>query len=277
MFAKPAGMQVSWDTTGDGTFSGTPLVVPGRTNFRQAGLYRAKLQNIPGHEGMELYPSLEIGPANPRTLAYLAHNAVPLQLTVDDFNQVMAGNFVTKVIYLPDPDFQDLAVAGVETLVSTRLDPGVNPIAEADRRGSILGVLRIGNKDIEMPGLEGEVGSFYGAMGSSGASGGGAPGFSSGAGGPVYGMPNSGTPIGLVGPPHIPFGGPAGLRRHRIWNHSRGYIPDPTKKIGIHVKQSPATRYPAPRNKAFIHEYNRPNCGHCQGAGCQRCGGAVMP
>ncbi len=156
MFAKPAGMHVAWDVTGSGTFSGAPLVVPGRTNFRQAGLYRIKLQNIPGHEGMELYPTLEIGPPNPRSLAYLAHNAIPLQLTVDDFNQVMAGNFVTKVIYLPDPDFQELAVAGVETLVSTRLDPGVNPIVEADRRGSILGVLRVGNKDIEMPGLEGE-------------------------------------------------------------------------------------------------------------------------
>ena len=45
---------------------------------------------------------------------------------------------MTKVIYLPDPEFQELALAGVETLVSTRLDPGVDPIVEADRRGAIL-------------------------------------------------------------------------------------------------------------------------------------------
>ena len=51
------------------------------------------------------------------------------------------------MIYLPDPEFQELALAGVETLVSTRLDPGVDPIAEADRRGSILAIVRIGNKD----------------------------------------------------------------------------------------------------------------------------------
>jgi hypothetical protein len=43
-----------------------------------------------------------------------------------------------------------LAIAGVETLVSTRLDPGVDPIAEADRRGTILAILRLGGIDLEM-------------------------------------------------------------------------------------------------------------------------------
>ena len=73
----------------------------------------------------------------------------PVQFTEEDFDQVLSGNFVTKVIYLPDPEFQELALAGVETLVSTRLDPGVDPIAEADRRGSILAIVRMGNKDLE--------------------------------------------------------------------------------------------------------------------------------
>ena len=42
-------------------------------------------------------------------------------------DQILAGNFVTKVIYLPDPEFQDLALAGVETLVSTRLSGSPPP------------------------------------------------------------------------------------------------------------------------------------------------------
>jgi hypothetical protein len=67
-------------------------------------------------------------------------------------DQVLSGNFVTKVIYLPDPEFQELALSGVETLVSTRLDPGVDPIAEADRRGAILAILRIGNLDLQLGG-----------------------------------------------------------------------------------------------------------------------------
>ena len=74
-----------------------------------------------------------------------------MQFTDEDFDQVLSGNFVTKVIYLPDPEFQELALAGVETLVSTRLDPGVDPIVEADRRGAIMAIVRVGNKDLEMP------------------------------------------------------------------------------------------------------------------------------
>ena len=81
----------------------------------------------------------------------MAHNAVPVELTEEDLDQVQGGNYVTKVIYLPDPKFQELAIAGVETLVSTRLDPGVDPVAEAHRRGAILAVLRIGSVDLEMP------------------------------------------------------------------------------------------------------------------------------
>ena len=105
-----------------------PLIVPGRYNFPQGAIYRIKLTDIPGRAGVELYPTLEIGPPTPRTEAYLAHNAIPAQFTEEDFDQVLSGNFVTKVIYLPDPEFQELALAGVETLVSTRLDPGVDPI-----------------------------------------------------------------------------------------------------------------------------------------------------
>jgi hypothetical protein len=75
---------------------------------------------------------------------------VPLEFTDEDFDQVAGGNYVTKVIYLPDAKYQELAIAGVETLVSTRLDPGLNPVEEAHRRGSILAVIRMGSVDLEM-------------------------------------------------------------------------------------------------------------------------------
>ena len=299
MFARPAGMEVFWDVTGSGQFSSTPLIAPGRANFRQAGLYRLKITNIEGHEGVELYPSLEVGPANPRTMAFLAHNTIPVQLTVDDINQVMSGNFVTKVIYLPDPEFQELAVAGVETLVSTRLDPGVDPVDEADRRGVILAILRAGNKDMEMAaGAQEPPVSAISSVGynaSAGYAGGGyatnanaanglinygpaagTGGYIAGQTGPAYGMPITGTPIGLPGPPHIPLGGPAGLQKHVIRNHTHQYIPDPTRKIKMHVKQLPGIRYPQPANRAWIKQYNYPNCAHCVANGtngCNQCGG----
>ncbi len=151
-FLGAEGCEVAWDISGQGLFDSTPLVMPGRQNFAQAAIYRLKLTNLPDRPGVELYPTLEVAPVTPRTDAYLAHAPIPIQFTDEDLDQVLSGNFVTKVIYLPDPEFQELALAGVETLVSTRLDPGVDPIAEADRRGSIMAILRIGNLDLQLPG-----------------------------------------------------------------------------------------------------------------------------
>jgi hypothetical protein len=65
-------------------------------------------------------------------------------------------------------------------------------------------------------------------------------------GGPMYGMPVTGTPIGLPGPPHIPLGRPAGLRSYTIRNTSDNYIPDPVEDVLIDVRHEPGIRMPDP-------------------------------
>jgi hypothetical protein len=269
-FTGPDGMVVNWDVAAPGMFDSEALVCPGRYNFPEGAIYRLKLTNIPGRPGVELYPTLEVGPTMPRTAAFLAHNAVPVQLTPEDFDQVLSGNFVTKVIYLPDPEFQELAVAGVETLVSTRLDPGVDPIVEADRRGAILAVLRLGNKDLQLPmpvaGAGGVTAAGYASpVGPNGmpmvpgapvaAYAGTVPqNYIAGVTGPQWGMTMSGTPIGLPGPPHVPLGAPAGLQRYTIANHTKVYLPEPTQHVRVDVKEKPPISYPHPANHVRIVE-----------------------
>jgi len=268
-FVGPDGMIVNWDVGMPGQFDSEPLVCPGRYNFPQGRIYRLKLTNIPGRPGVELYPTLEVGPGMPRTQAFLAHNAVPVQFTEEDFDQVLSGNFVTKVIYLPDQEYQELALAGVETLVSTRLPPGVDPIVEADRRGAVLGIVRLGNINVQMPTEMIEspdvVPASYG-MGT--GSGVGTPlgvptgtaatttpvNYISGLTGPQYGMPMCGTPIGLPGPPHVPLGAPAGLQKHVMKNHTKVHLPQPTSRVRIDVRQDPGISYPQPPNRAWIVE-----------------------
>ena len=155
-FRDPEGMEVRWDVTAPGKFDSEPLVVPARYSFGQSAIYRLKISNIPGRPGVELYPTVEVAMASPRSQAFLDHSAVPIQFTEEDFDQVLSGNFVTKVVYLPNPEYQELALAGVDTLVSTRLDPGVDPIREASRRGAILAVVRLGNKDLQSAAAGGE-------------------------------------------------------------------------------------------------------------------------
>lgn len=281
-FVGPVGMSVGWQA-GPG-YAENQLTTPGRYNFTQAATYRLKLTNIPGpgREGLVVYPTLQIYPAHPTSDAYLSHNSIPLELTDEDLDQVESNNFVTKVIYLPDPKFQELAIAGVETLVSTKLDPGVDPVAEAERRGTIMVVLRMGNMDLEMtnPGsapqpagagvqqvsywqadgdqgqhvppspiaIEGTLG-VPGPMMVGGPGGPGRPGINpiSGMGGmPMWGGPTSSTPIGLPGPAYLPLGRPAGLQSHTIRNLSKNTVPDPVDHMLIDVKHNPGISLPKP-------------------------------
>ncbi len=266
LFNQPESMQILYDVVGDNTFTSDPLVVPGRLEFPQGGIYRMKLTNIEGRSGVELYPTLEIAMATPRTSAYLAHNAVPIQFSEEDFEQALSSNFVTKVIYLPDPEFQGDALAGIDTLVSTKLEPGLDPIIEADRRGAILAILRLGNKDVEMsgPSVYGVDGSGYGPGGMPCGPGGtgmangmsNPPNMVAGVTAPQYGMTYTGTPIGLAGPPHIPLGAPAGLQKHIMRNHTHMNIPDPVEKMKIHVRHQPGYSYPTPPSRVAIREQN---------------------
>ena len=151
-FTGPAGMKVTWQLpTGGFNDEGSGLTAPKEYNFVQGQVYRLRLSQIlPNFPGRTFYPSLEVRPADPKTITFLSHASVPLTFTNDDFDQASAGNMVVKVIYLPDPTFQDFAVvAGAEEIVSTRLEPGADPIAEAQRRGTVLAIVRMGNIDLE--------------------------------------------------------------------------------------------------------------------------------
>lgn len=151
-FTGPAGMKVTWQLpTGGFNDESSGLTAPKEYNFLQGQVYRLRLSQIlPNFPGRTFYPTLEIRPANPKTITFLSHASVPITFTNEDFDQVSSGNLVVKVIYLPDPTFQDFAVvAGAEEIVSTRLEPGADPIAEAQRRGTVLAIIRLGNIDLE--------------------------------------------------------------------------------------------------------------------------------
>jgi hypothetical protein len=209
-FAKPGGMKVYWYTQGaDGkpSYSETPLETPGRYNFAQGAIYRLKLTRIPGRPALELYPTLEVVPTGPKTNEFLAHNSVPIEFSEDDFKQVVDRNYIVKVIYLPDPSFQDAAGAGPDEIVSSRLEPGQDPIQEALRRGSILMVLRIGNIDQGLTSSPGLTAPVPGGPAQPPMPGAGGPQFQVpfGPGGPMPFGPGGPMPFGPGGGP-MPFG-----------------------------------------------------------------------
>ena len=296
-FVNPPGMTIGWQS--GAVYAEDQLVAPARYNFPQAAVYRLKLSDIPGRPGLALYPTLQLFPAAPETAAYLSHVPVPVEVTAEDLDNVRSNNFVTKVVYLPDAEYQDLAIVGVETLVSTRLDPGQDPVALAEQRGTLLAVFRMGGIDLEMPGrplegsgvspigyedgeggveqidysYQGELGEFAppvpiattgtGPIGvpapqivaETGIAG---PGQASPL--PVYGIPNVGTPIGLPGPPHLPYGGPAALQSHTMRNLTKNQLPRPVEHSLTDVKHTPGFRLPAPVSYTYYEE-NHPQYG----------------
>jgi hypothetical protein len=151
-FTGPAGMKITWQLPNGGfNDEASGLTAPTAYNFLQSQVYRLRLSQIlPNFPGRTFYPTLEVTPMTPKTLTYLAHSAVPVTFADEDFRQAADGNLVVKVIYLPDPAFQDFAaLGGADEIVSTRLEPGADPVAEAQKRGTILAIIRLGNIDLE--------------------------------------------------------------------------------------------------------------------------------
>ena len=280
-FLGPQTMTVGWQA-GPG-FARNQLASGEYYDFQQAAVYQLMLEGVelPGSPVRPLYPTLEVRSAHPTTLAYLQHNAVPVEVTEEDLEHVNSSNMVTKVIYLPDPEYQARAIAGVETLVSTTLDPGIDPVQQAERMGTVMLILRFGNKDLQPPAsvmgangnisqvsytmLDGQEGGVApptpirslqgglpgGVPAAMIAAGGGMPGQPTmpvaGMGSmPPWGMPITGTPIGLPGPAHLPLGGPAGLKSHTVRNLSPNRIPDPVDHQLIDVKHNPGYSVPKP-------------------------------
>ena len=86
-FADPAGMKITW--FGPNGLNEVPLETPARYNFLQGGIYRLKLSGIQAQPGLELYPTLEVRPATPKTATYLAHSSVPVSFTDEDLGHTV--------------------------------------------------------------------------------------------------------------------------------------------------------------------------------------------
>ena len=140
-FRSPTSVKIVWSAHENQK----SLVVPTRMNLKTGTQHGFILSDISGREGRQIAGSIQVF-ASEQSAAFVKHNSVPMEFSEEDFEQVAAGHLVTKAIFLPDPEFQELATAGVETLVSTRTDPGVDAVTEAGKRGTILAILRLGNR-----------------------------------------------------------------------------------------------------------------------------------
>ncbi|MDR1484943.1 MAG: hypothetical protein LBT09_08990 [Planctomycetaceae bacterium] len=259
-FDSPDALIIHYDAKVPGAFDSEALICPATHEFGHGKVYRLKLSNIPGHPGKELYPTLEVAPANPRTFAYLVHCPVPISFSAHDFDQVLSGNLITKVVYLPNREFMGLATVGIGTIVNTDLEPGVDPIIEAKNRGSILAIVRMGNKDLRLteselrrraaivaslpPGVPAQVAIPSEPMQSS------IPGnLISGRDIPQWGIPMTKTTTGVPGPPQLPYAMDSAYRYPVI--HAEPVPVPPTRRAYPSAGAAPYGYPPAAPNMPY--------------------------
>jgi hypothetical protein len=113
--------------------------------FLVGHVYRIRIAGMPEYPGIDLYPTVEVldrlHPPPGQELEF----PIPLQFTPEEINAALDGRLVTKVVFLEQPQLapprdQEFPIPTVEFLSS------VNILAEADRAGRPMAILRLGSR-----------------------------------------------------------------------------------------------------------------------------------
>ena len=139
----PQGTQLAFVANGQ---FGPSLLAPTKAGMLIGAVYRMKITNIPGLEGVEVFPSIEV--INriypPRGLE--AKFAIPIQLSLREIKMAVQGFYVTRVIYLEDPTNPipvDEPIGRQRTLDISYTE---DPLHVADKLGRPVAILRVGSR-----------------------------------------------------------------------------------------------------------------------------------
>jgi hypothetical protein len=139
----PSGARIALAEAG--TFT-QPEATPLTVGLLVGRVYRLRVTDIAFFVGREVYPTLEIIDRiyPPQGLEW--QYPIVVDLTLEDIRIGLEGRFVTKVIYLEDPQ-RALPVAEPGTEQNWfEAPPGTDPLTIADRLGRPVAILRLGGR-----------------------------------------------------------------------------------------------------------------------------------
>ena len=124
--------------------------------------YRLCLTDMNEFPGVELYPTVEVLDRLHPPPGQADRFPVPVPFSRTDIQEALAGNLVTRVIYLEDPETaQELDPLHRE--LPQQVAPADNVLQRADQLGRPMIIIRLGNR---APGPAGMSSFFYGTGGS---------------------------------------------------------------------------------------------------------------
>lgn len=117
-------------------------------------VYRFRVTDLPEHPGVELFPTIEMVDRTYPPPGLAKKFPVPVELTEDELMLAAQGAFVTRVIYIEDPNLA-LPIAEKADSSTRWMDvrPGEDPLVTADSLGRPIAILRIGSR---LPSISGE-------------------------------------------------------------------------------------------------------------------------
>jgi len=143
VISAPRGTEIALAI--DGVFD-APRAAPINVGLLVGRVYRLKVANIPNHEGHEVFPSIEIINRLYPPRGQETRFPVPIELTREELELAMRGQFITRVVYLEDPHG---ALPHREDPQHQRyfdVGPRQDPLRVADELGRPMAILRIGSR-----------------------------------------------------------------------------------------------------------------------------------
>jgi hypothetical protein len=109
-------------------------------------VYRLKVANLLGHEGQEIFPTIEVIDRLYPPPGQAARFPIPIELTAEEIRYALDGRYVLRVIYLEDvqtaPPVRD--EPGRQRYFE--IAPGQDAMQAADRLGRPMAILRMGSR-----------------------------------------------------------------------------------------------------------------------------------
>jgi hypothetical protein len=137
----PQGVAIS---LAEGGAFGPAQPAPIRAGLLIGQVYRFRVTNIPLQPGLEVYPTVEIIDRLYTPRGQELRFPVIVELSAEDIELALDGKFVTRVIYLEDPEMALPVAQQPRAQNWIEAAPGRDPLAVADGLGRPVAILRVG-------------------------------------------------------------------------------------------------------------------------------------
>ncbi len=140
-FAGPSGVHFSLPSAGRFLDSSETL----RAGLLVGGVYRFRITEIPGAEGAELYPTIEVIDRTYPPPGLALKHPIQIHLDQEDIEAALSDRLVTRVIYLEDPQTATPMVQSAATTRPYEISEHQDALEVADRLGRPVAIVRIGS------------------------------------------------------------------------------------------------------------------------------------